>query len=151
MTTLSAVQVSVALPALLLIGLTFVVWVLLYVERLTEMRREGIRPQDVATRTEARAVLKRTRAADNFQNLLEVPVLFYALTAIVLLLDLRSAPFAPLAMTYVGLRVLHSAIHITYNRVMHRFTVHFVSTLVLIVMWFDVLRQVLAAWSNGDV
>jgi hypothetical protein len=151
MTPLSAAQVSVALPALLLIGLTFVVWVLFYVERLVEMRREGIAPQDVATRTQARAALKRTRAADNLQNLLEIPVLFYALAAIVLLLDLRSAPFAPLAMAYVGLRVLHSAIHITYNRVVHRFIVYFTSTVVLIVMWIDVLRQVLAAWGSGDV
>jgi hypothetical protein len=151
MTSLSAVQVSVAMPALLLIGLTFVVWVLFYIERLWEMRSEGIAPQAVATRTQARAALKRTRAADNLQNLLEIPILFYALTAIVLLLDLRSAPFAPLAMAYVGLRVLHSAIHITYNRVVHRFTVYFVSTLVLIAMWFDVLRQVGAAWSHADV
>jgi hypothetical protein len=151
MTSLSAAQVSVALPALLLIGLTFVVWVLFYVERLVEMRREGIAAQDVATRTQARAALKRTRAADNLQNLLEIPVLFYALTAIVLLLDLRSAPFAPLAMAYVGLRVLHSAVHITYNRVVHRFIVYVASTVVLIVMWIDVLRQVLAAWSSGDV
>ncbi len=151
MTLLSAAQISVALPALLLIGLTFVVWVLFYIERLVEMRREGIAPQDVATRTQARAALKRTRAADNLQNLLEIPVLFYALTAILLLLDLRSTPFAPLAMAYVGLRVLHSAIHLTYNRVMHRFTVYVISTLVLIVMWVNVLRQVLAAWGNGDV
>lgn len=151
MTTLSAAQVSVALPALLLIGLTFVVWVLLFVERLAEMRREGIRPQSIATRAEVRAVLKRTRAADNFQNLLEIPVLFYALTIMVLLLDLRSTPFAQLAMAYVGLRVLHSAIHINYNRVMHRFAVYFASTLLLMVMWFDVLRQVLAVWGGSDV
>lgn len=144
-------QISVALPALLLIGLTFVVWVLLYVERLLEMRRRGIDPQDIAQRTQKQGVLTRTRAADNFNNLLEVPVLFYALTAIVLLLGLRSVPFAPLAMAYVGLRVLHSAIHITYNRVLHRFAVYATSTLVLIYLWVDAMRQVLSVWSAGNV
>jgi hypothetical protein len=148
--TATAEQLGVALPALLLIGLTFAVWILMYVERLAAMRRAGVRPQDLHSRTEARSLLQHTRAADNFHNLLEVPVLFYALTALVLLLDLRSLPFAPLAMTYVGLRVLHSAIHLTYNRVMHRFAVYAASTLVLMTMWFDTLRQVFSGWSGND-
>ena len=148
--TATAGQLGIALPALLLIGLTFLVWILMYVERLAAMRRAGVKPQDLYSRTEARSLLQHTRAADNFHNLLEVPVLFYALTALVLLLDLASVPFAPLAMAYVGLRVLHSAIHLTYNRVMHRFTAYAASTLVLIAMWFDVVRQVFAAWSGND-
>jgi hypothetical protein len=149
--TVSAQQASVVLPALILIGWTFVVWVALYVERIGEMRREKIHPQQVATRAQGRSLLQRTRAADNFNNLLELPVLFYVLSVWVLLLDLATMPFAPLAMAYVGLRVLHSVIHISYNRVMHRFLVYVASSLVLIVIWLDVLRQVLKAWSGHDV
>ncbi len=143
----SANPFSVLLPALLLIGLTLVVWLLMYVERLGEMRRDRIRPQALATRSETRALLKRTRAADNFHNLLELPLLFYVLTLIVLVLDLKVALFAPLALAYVGLRALHSAIHIGYNRVMHRFSVYFVSGLVLIVLWALVLQKV---WLAGS-
>lgn len=144
---ITAHQFSVVLPALLLIGLTFMVWLLFYVERLVEMRREAIRPQALASRSEARAALKQTRAADNFNNLLELPILFYVLTLIVLLLDLRIGLFAPLALAYVGLRALHSVIHIGYNRVMHRFLVYFASALVLIVLWALVLHQV---WQAGS-
>ncbi len=144
-------RISVALPALLLIGLSFIVWVLMYVERLGEMRRERIRPQQVASRGQSRLVLKQTRAADNFHNLLEMPVLFYTLTALVLMLGLPAEPFAALAMAYVGLRVLHSAIHITYNRVIHRFAVYVASSLVLLAMWIVVLRQLWLAWSEAHV
>jgi hypothetical protein len=144
---ISAHQFSVVLPALLLIGLTFIVWLLMYVERLGEMRRAAIRPQALASRSETRALLKQTRAADNFHNLLELPMLFHVLSLIVLLLDVRIGLFAPLALAYVGLRALHSAIHIGYNRVMHRFLVYFASTLVLIVLWTLVLHRV---WQAGS-
>jgi len=147
---LSSEQVSVVLPALLLMGVTFVAWFAMYIERIGEMRRERIHPQAVATRNLSRGKLQRTRAADNFSNLLELPVLFYALTALVLVLDVRSAIFAPLAMAYVGLRVLHSAIHISYNRVMHRFYVYVASSLVLMAMWLVVLVQVLGARGGID-
>lgn len=146
----NAVQFSVAFPALLLIGLTFIVWALMYVERLGEMRREQVRPQQVALRGQTRAVLKQTRASDNFHNLLELPILFYTLTALVLLLGLNAFPFAQLALAYVALRALHSAIHISYNRVMHRFIVYVASSLVLIAMWVNVLHQVWTLWSVVD-
>jgi hypothetical protein len=35
----------------------------------------------------------------------------------------------------VALRALHSFIHVTYNRVMHRFVVYSSSTLLLFLMW----------------
>ena len=44
---------------------------------------------------------------------------------------------------YVALRYVHSFIHLTYNRVMHRFTVYVLSTVILFVLWGVLAVQVL--------
>jgi hypothetical protein len=36
---------------------------------------------------------------------------------------------------FVGLRALHSAIHCTYNNVLHRFYVYVTSTVLLFALW----------------
>jgi len=129
------------MPVTALAGLTALVWVKLYVDRLGEMQRKGVNPQALA-RARDRAALERTTAAENFRNLFEVPVLFYVL-CIALVLNGGSSPgFVQAAWAYVGLRVLHSLIHVTYNRVVHRFLVYVTSTLLLFGMWIGFLLRI---------
>ena len=123
------------MPCAAMVGLTAVVWVKLYADRLGEMRAKRIDPQAFASVRAAADQLERTAAADNFRNLFEVPVLFYVLCA-ALVLNGGSAPgFVSAAWAYVALRAVHSLIHVTYNRVTHRFLVYVASTLLLFGMW----------------
>ena len=123
------------MPCTAMVGLTALVWVKLYADRLGEMRARKIDPQSLATAGALAGRLERTQAAENFRNLFEVPVLFYLL-CIALALNGGSTPgFVTAAWAYVGLRTLHSFIHVTYNRVMHRFLVYVASTLLLFGMW----------------
>lgn len=122
-------------PAFAMAALTFAVWVRLYATRIGEMRRERIHPQAVATSRQAAERLRETRAADNFRNLFELPVLFYLALVVAALLGLASDVFLTLAWTFVALRALHSAIHCTYNRVMHRFMAYLAGSVVLWAMW----------------
>ena len=138
-------QRAIILPAIALVLLTAIVWVRLYMERLGEIRRRRIDPQSLATSAQAAQALQRVQASDNFRNLFEVPVLFYALCAV-----LASAQHIPLffvvgAWLYVALRYVHSFIHLTYNRVTHRFAVYVLSTTVLLVLWAGLAIQVLRA------
>lgn len=122
-------------PCAAMAGLTALVWVKLYVDRLREMRAKRIDPQAFSTVQAAAGRLERTQAADNFRNLFEAPVLFYVL-CIALAVTGRATPaFVAAAWAYVGLRVLHSVIHVTYNRVVHRFLAYVASTLLLFGMW----------------
>jgi hypothetical protein len=52
--------------------------------------------------------------------------------------------FLALAWAFVVLRIVHSFIHCTYNRVMHRFTAYLLSSLVLWVIWVYLALQLLA-------
>jgi hypothetical protein len=131
------------MPCAAMVGLTALAWVKLYADRLGEMRARRIAPQALATARAAAGELQRTQAADNFRNLFEVPVLFYVL-CVALALNGGSTPgFVRAAWAYVGLRALHSLIHVTYNRVVHRFLAYVASTLLLFGMWAAFLARIL--------
>jgi hypothetical protein len=71
----------------------------------------------------------------NLMNLLELPLLFYV-ACLALYVTLSVDPLAvALAWLYVGLRVAHSLVHLTYNNVIHRFGVYAASSFLLCVLW----------------
>lgn len=123
------------LPALAMAGLTFVVWLRMYFSRIGEMKRERIHPQAVATSPQMAALLKDTRAADNFRNLFELPVLFYMALAVAALSGQVTTLVLVLAWLFVALRILHSAIHCGCNKVIHRFYAYFAGGVVLWILW----------------
>lgn len=128
-------QAAIVMPVFALVLLTAIVWFCLYVERIGEMRRRRIDPQALATSAAGEALLKEVQSSDNFRNLFEVPVLFYALCAILAPAEHVSVFYVIGAWLYVALRYVHSFIHLTYNRVMHRFAVYALSTVLLFLMW----------------
>ena len=122
-------------PAVALVALTAIVWVRLYIERIGELRRKNIDPQSLATAANAAQTLRHVQASDNLRNLFEVPVLFYALCALVIASGVSSPLLVFGAWAYVALRCVHSYIHVTYNRVIHRFVVYSASTVLLFALW----------------
>lgn len=126
---------AIFLPAFAMAALTLVVWLRMYATRIGQMKRERIHPQSVATSAQAAARLTDSRAADNFRNLFELPVLFYLALVIAAVSGLATAGVLALAWLFVLLRVAHSAIHCTYNKVMHRFQAYLAGGVVLWVLW----------------
>lgn len=131
------------LPCGAMVIVTALVWFKLYADRLSEMRSRRIDPQSLATARAAAGKLENTQAADNFRNLFEVPVLFYVLCIAIALNGGSTPGFVDAAWGFVGLRALHSLIHVTYNRVMHRFLVYAASTLLLFGMWIAFLIRIM--------
>ena len=123
------------LPAVAMVVLTIAVWWRMYVTRIGQMKRERIHPQSVATSAQAAAKLTDSCAADNFRNLFELPVLFYLALLVAAQAGLTSATVLVLAWLFVALRVLHSWIQCTYNKVMHRFKVYVAGGMVLWALW----------------
>lgn len=122
-------------PMLAMVLLTLVVWLRMYFARVGEMRRLRIHPQAVASSAQAAEKFVDTRAADNFRNLFELPVLFYAALGTAFAIGAVELPLLALAWSFVLLRIVHSAIHCTYNRVMHRFTAYVAGGVVLWALW----------------
>jgi hypothetical protein len=108
----------------------------MYVTRLGEIKRKSIDPQSLDTRVHGQDVLTDSPAqADNLKNLFELPVLFYVAVMLALVLMIQDQLLVQLAWVYVALRYIHSLVHCTYNRVMHRFIAYAASCLVLVFMW----------------
>jgi hypothetical protein len=128
-------QAQILLPCAGMAGLTAAVWVKLYVDRIGEMRAQRVHPQKLATSEQARSTLMHIGASDNFRNLFELPVLFYALCLGLAVSGLATPLFFDAAWVYVILRAAHSFIHVSYNRVWHRFIVYAVSSLWLFGLW----------------
>jgi hypothetical protein len=71
----------------------------------------------------------------NFMNLLELPMLFYVAGLMYYVADRVDQTALVAAWAYVGLRAIHSAIHLTYNRVVHRLVAYALSNFVLMAFW----------------
>jgi hypothetical protein len=72
--------------------------------------------------------------ADNYNNLMEQPTLFYAVALTLALLGAGDGLNAGLAWVYVGLRIAHSVVQAMINIVMIRFAIFMVASIVLLAM-----------------
>jgi hypothetical protein len=134
----------IILPMLALVALTFAVWVYMYVTRIGEMRRKKIEAQRLDTRLHAQGLLTDSAVvADNLKNLFEMPILFYAALLLSMVLMIQDPLLVQLSWSFVALRFVHSLVHCTYNRVMHRFLAYLTSCLILLLIWARLAGYVL--------
>ena len=119
-------------PALALVCWTLLVWLLMYIRRIPAMQAAGIDADDARHPGSLDVLPSGARqAADNYNHLHEQPTLFYALVFYTQLAGNAGDTAVMLAWAYVGLRVLHSLIQTTINRVMLRFSVFVLASLCL--------------------
>lgn len=127
---------ALAQPMIAMMALTLVVWLAMYVRRLGHLFKHGIEAQDLATPEQRSVVLPEpiNRPSNNFSNLFELPVIFYAICLLLLVLQESDPLYVNLAWSHVALRGAHSAIHCTVNIVTLRFAAYMLSSIVLWIM-----------------
>ncbi len=128
-------------PMFAMVVLTFVMMFVLGGSRLYSVWKREVHPsyyQLFSGEGIPEYVLKPSR---NFSNLLEVPVLFYLVCLLAIVLKLESASLLALAWVFVALRCIHSIIHMTYNNPLHRLLVFAVSSLLVLVMWIELMLK----------
>jgi hypothetical protein len=81
--------------------------------------------------------------AHNYAHLMEQPTLFYATVVILGVVGTGEGINLQLAWAYVGLRVMHSIVQATWNRVAVRFTLFSLSTAALLVLAINAARAVM--------
>jgi hypothetical protein len=126
-------------PALTMVLLTNVVLVLMGIrrKRSLEESRKTIADPEVAAGTN-RWNNEANKAARNYDNLLELPVLFYTVVVFATLAGAADAAMIWLAWGFVALRVVHTLEHVGPNRIPIRAGVFLASAIVLGVMWLRV-------------
>ncbi|HEV7577560.1 MAG TPA: MAPEG family protein [Caldimonas sp.] len=71
----------------------------------------------------------------NYMNLLELPMLFYVVCIVLYVSAGASTLAIALAWAFVVLRIVHSVIHLSYNRVVHRLAAFSAANIALLWLW----------------
>ena len=128
-------QSPILAPVVALVAWSLVMWVWMYATRIPAMARAKIDTANLVggNGEDLRKVIepKAQWPADNYNHLMEQPTLFYAIAITLALLGWGGGLNATIAWVYVGLRVLHSIVQVTVNRVIVRFAIFTLSTLCL--------------------
>ena len=133
-------QTSILFPMIALAALTFAVLVLIPLRRFRAGMAGQIRYDDFKYGESQRVPPEVSIPNRNMMNLLELPLLFYVACLAYLAVGQVNGAAVVLAWLYVGLRVAHSAIHVTYNRVRHRLIAFALSNVVLVMFWTSLIR-----------
>lgn len=126
----------ILLPTGALALLTFAVLLLVPIRRFRAAFAGQVGPGDFKFGESTRVPGEVAIPNRNYMNLLELPVLFYAICIInyVARPELDRVTLV-LAWAYVILRAVHSVVHLTYNNVFHRLAFFATSNFVLLAMW----------------
>ncbi|GAA0633237.1 MAG: hypothetical protein A2792_06230 [Sphingomonadales bacterium RIFCSPHIGHO2_01_FULL_65_20] len=127
-------------PVVILLAWTMVMWAWMYVTRIPAMQQAKI---DVAnlkggTGKDLDAVLPQPIQwkAHNYNHLLDEPTIFYAVCIVLAIIGHGEGINVAVAWLYVALRIAHSLVQATVNRVAVRFLLFASSSLCLMVLIF---------------
>jgi hypothetical protein len=123
-------------PLITLVLWTFVMCAWMYATRIPAIRRHRV-SLDASQSKEAfnAQIPPEVRwKADNYNHLLEQPVLFYAVVLALCFVGQWGDINVILAWAYVALRIVHSIIQATVNIILLRFAVFITATIVLLVL-----------------
>ncbi len=82
-----------------------------------------------------------TKSTRSFNNMFEVPLLFYVACTLYISLALDSTFGLAFAWLFVIVRGVHAFIHLTYNHVLHRLIAFALSCICVVVLWSNLLIQ----------
>ncbi len=139
---MTIIEAQIFQPLVALMIWTMIMWLWMYATRIPAMSKAADIPAPAklvgTTGAELRGKLpdKVNWKADNYNHLHEQPTLFYAVALVLAVTGHGDGQHAFLAWIYVGLRVAHSLVQATANKVMVRFVLFALSSVVLIAMIF---------------
>ena len=132
-------QTVIFQPFLATMLLTFVVWIYMYGRRLPFIFSSGLDPKQMTPLELARLSPPQVSTpSDNLKNLFELPTVFYAVVLYIYVTHQVDAVFVGAAWGFFLFRVLHSAVHCTFNFIPLRFALYVISAAALWIMVFRV-------------
>jgi len=125
--------------------LTMVVWAYMYGRRLPFIFASRLDPKQMTPLELARVSPPAVaNPSDNLKNLFELPTIFYAVVLYLFATHQVDTAYLAAAWGFFLFRVLHSAVHCTFNFIPLRFVLYVISAVAL---WFMVLRVAIAAFA----
>ena len=126
---------AILYPMIVLVFWTFLVLLIIPRRRFGAARQGVVGAKDFAYGESARVPGEVSLPNRNYMNLLELPVLFYVGCLTLYVTSKVDAWAVGLAWAFVGTRILHSVVHLSYNNVIHRMRCFAISAFVLVAFW----------------
>ncbi|AFZ11627.1 hypothetical protein Cri9333_0694 [Crinalium epipsammum PCC 9333] len=135
-------QDTIFSPFFATVFLTLLVWVYMYIRRISFFTSLKSHSLDMAVPTTPEQLAQISppsvsNPSDNLKNLFEIPVIFYALVLYLFMTKQVDAVYVNAAWVFVIFRALHSIVHCTFNFIMVRFYLYLFATLAV---WFITIR-----------
>lgn len=134
-------------PVIVLIIWTIIMLIWLYVKRIPAMQSAKIAPDKYKLSTQRKDSPLPPEAvaiADNYNHLHEAPTLFYALALMAQIGGFVDNHFVIHAWIYVALRIAHSLVQATQGKVIIRFSLFILSSIVLGIMAIQIAFKIFA-------
>ena len=140
------VGMGILQPVVALAAWTMVMWLWMYATRIPAMRAAKVDPGAMSKqglKLDALLPPQVQWKAHNYNHLHEAPTVFYAVAIVLAIVGQGDGYNLWLGWLYVAVRIAHSLVQATINRVVLRFAIFAVSSLVLAVL---IVRTALAVW-----
>ncbi|HYD15100.1 MAG TPA: MAPEG family protein [Hyphomicrobium sp.] len=141
-------QTAILYPVFVLVLLTFFLQAWMRKERLGAVKRGEVKFSDISLRQQ-KWPPRTTQISNAFHHQLEVPILFYALVAFLMITSQVDIVFIVLAWLFVAARLYHAYIHTTSNTQPYRFYGYAVGCVTLMVMWVIFAIRILFFTAGG--
>ncbi len=129
------IGMAILQPVVVLAAWTMIMWVWMYATRIPAMTAAKVEPDSLATDPDAtldRLLPPKVQwKAHNYNHLHEAPTVFYAVAIVLAIIGQGDGWNAYLGWVYAGLRIVHSLVQATINRVILRFALFVASSLTL--------------------
>ena len=134
-------QIAIFVPMLVVVALTFVAFVRMAAQRGKAMK-DGMNVNYYRAHQGGQEPEYAAAAVRHYGNLFEAPVLFYAACMTGFLLGAVSCWTLGFAWAFVAGRLVQSAVHMTYNKPLHRGLGFMFSMLCLFALWANIALAV---------
>lgn len=128
-------QQAIIYPVFALVALTFVIAIWMGKLRVEAVKRGDLNPGYYALNRGGKVPDYLAKVSQNYDNLLELPILFYVLAALLYVTNKVEVAQVAMAWLFVATRYIHSYIHTTSNHLRPRMRVFTTSGVLLIAMW----------------
>ena len=139
-------------PVVVLIAWTLVMCVWMFAVRMPALKKAGI---DMSKARGGRPGILDGMVPDqaqwpahNYIHLMEQPTIFYAVALVIAFTGTGDGFNAWLGWAYVGIRIVHSIVQATYNKIAVRFSLFVLSSLVLAALTLHAAMAVFG-WHHG--
>lgn len=128
-------------PMVVMVLFTFIMLIAMFRSRVSAVRRGEVSGYFYKTYRGEVEPDSSLKFSQHFSNIFEAPTLFYVACLAAMIVGETALLFHLLAWLYVILRMLHAYIHVGRNKLRSRVRVYFVSWIVLLLMWFELVVE----------